>query len=52
MSNIPSLIRNTAWVKKVRTIGLTRATINIAVANVACNIRHMIYHETQRARCA
>ncbi|MBC6404087.1 MAG: hypothetical protein GDA35_10835 [Hyphomonadaceae bacterium] len=51
-SNIPSPTRNTARVKRARTIGLTRATIKITMANIACNICRLIYHETQRMKCA
>ncbi|MBC6412812.1 MAG: hypothetical protein GDA39_08045 [Hyphomonadaceae bacterium] len=52
MSNIHSPIRNTAWAKRAGLIDLARATIKIAMANIACNIRRLIYHETQRVRCA
>ena len=37
---------------KVRTIGLARATIKIGMANMAYNLQRLIYHETQRVKCA
>ncbi|MBC6411432.1 MAG: IS5 family transposase, partial [Hyphomonadaceae bacterium] len=37
---------------KVRTIGLARATIKIGMANMAYNLQRLIYHETQRMKCA
>ena len=37
---------------RIRTIGLARATIKIGMANMACNIRRLIYHETQLMKCA
>ena len=36
---------------RIRTMGLARATIKITMANMACNIRRLIYHETQRVEC-
>ncbi|MBC6403933.1 MAG: hypothetical protein GDA35_10005, partial [Hyphomonadaceae bacterium] len=35
---------------RIRTMGLARATIKITMANMACNIRRLIYHETQRMK--
>ncbi|MBC6403507.1 MAG: IS5/IS1182 family transposase, partial [Hyphomonadaceae bacterium] len=37
---------------RIRTMGLARATIKIGMANIAFNIRRLIYHETQRMKCA
>ena len=37
---------------RIRTMGLARTTIKIGMANMACNIRRLIYHETQRVKCA
>jgi len=37
---------------KVRTIGLARATIKIGMANIAYNLQRLMYHETQRVKCA
>ncbi|MBC6402165.1 MAG: IS5/IS1182 family transposase, partial [Hyphomonadaceae bacterium] len=37
---------------RIRTMGLARATIKITMANMACNMRRLIYHETQRMKCA
>ncbi|MBC6412799.1 MAG: hypothetical protein GDA39_07970 [Hyphomonadaceae bacterium] len=37
---------------RIRTMGLARATIKITMANMAFNIRLLIYHETQQMKCA
>ena len=37
---------------RIRIIGLARATIKIGIANMACNMRRLTYHETQRVKCA
>ncbi len=37
---------------KVRTIGLARARIKIGLANIAYNIRRLIFHERKSAAAA
>ncbi|MBC6404078.1 MAG: hypothetical protein GDA35_10780 [Hyphomonadaceae bacterium] len=36
----------------IRTMGLARATIKIAMSNIAHNLRRLICHKTQRGKCA